>query len=372
MARDWCPSGVLWTSDQDAYLQEHWQEQTDEELAAAVGHPVSSTHARRLKLGLRLRNSSKGPDWTDEELNYIHEVWGEKTIPQIARHLGRSINAVKVKTARLGYTGQKWYGNMMSARKVSELLGVDVHTVCDYWIPKCALKGKAKRLGASKKTTTIIMFDDLLLWLEEHPDLWDSRRLELYALGMEYEWLAEKRKADLLRPARKAQKWTTEEDTYLVGMFRRGGMTYAEMGAVLGRSADAVEHRAARLDVWGTGRYIGQDPWKARREKKEASEKKQLAFRLCSALLARRNSMEWGEFWQKDLCQHWDDVRGCRMRCSECDSCTKFQRIRPQYCRMCGGEFLERREQTYCPKCRAMRKKQAQRKYAVLHKRGRI
>lgn len=45
--------------------------------------------------------------------------------------------------------------------------------------------------------------------------------------------------------------------------------------------------------------------------------------------------------------------------------------IESKYCRMCGGEFLERREQTYCPKCRAMRKKQAQKKYAVLHARGR-
>jgi len=55
--------------------------------------------------------------------------------------------------------------------------------------------------------------------------------------------------------------------------------------------------------------------------------------------------------------------------CFTCDPCTKFQRIRPQYCRLCAGEFLERSEQTYCPKCRSMRKKQAQRKYAVLARR---
>ena len=52
------------------------------------------------------------------------------------------------------------------------------------------------------------------------------------------------------------------------------------------------------------------------------------------------------------------------------------KRLRPifvmDFCRMCGGEFLERQEQTFCPKCRAMRKKQAQRKYAVLHARGRL
>ena len=91
--------------------------------------------------------------------------------------------------------------------------------------------------------------------------------------------------------------------------------------------------------------------------------------RLCGLLLTLRNSMDFGEYWQKDMCQHWSAVRGCTMHCTDCDSCTKFQRIRPQYCRACGGEFLERAEQTYCPKCRAMRKKQAQRKYAILNRR---
>lgn len=246
-----------WTPEQDQYIRDHWQTLTDEEIAVVVGHPVPSTHARRLRLGLKHRTGYKGPNWTQEELDYIREVWGEKTVPQIARHLGRSINAVKVKTTRLGYTGQKWSGEMMSARKVSELLGVDVHAVCDYWIPKCGLKAKRRRLGVTKKTTTIIMFEDLLKWLEDHQDLWDSRRVEMYSLGMEYDWLAEKRKADAARPVRKAQKWTRQEDARLITLFKRGGMTYAEIGAELGRPASGVQHRLYRLDVWGTGKYIG-------------------------------------------------------------------------------------------------------------------
>ena len=58
------------------------------------------------------------------------------------------------------------------------------------------------------------------------------------------------------------------------------------------------------------------------------------------------------------------------MHCSDCDSCTQFQRIRPQYCHLCAREFLDRRKQVLCPKCRAMRKHQAQKKYAVLHAKG--
>lgn len=353
----------LWTKEQDDFLREHWQEMSDEELGNAVGHPTSSTQARRGKLGLYNRKGFRGKDWTQKELDYIQEVWGEKTIPQIAKHLGRSVNAVKVKTNRLGYTGQKWYGNMMSARKVSELLGVDVHAVCDYWIPKCGLKGKAKRLGTSKKTTTIIMFDDLLLWLEEHQDLWDSRRLELYALGMEYDWLTEKRKADATKPIRKAQKWTAQEDARLIAMFKRGGMTYAEMAAELGRPVSGVEHRIHRIDVWGTGKYVGEALREERKAKGEAFEKLALIIRLRNALLIYRNSMAFGEYWQKDLCQMWDDIAGCKAGCTDCDSCTEFVRIKPQYCARCGKTFLERRENRFCKECRDARKRAAQRKW---------
>ena len=356
-----------WTPEQDDFLRTHWQEMSDIELAAAVGHPLRSTQARRTKLGLCHRKGHRGKDWSQEELDYICEVWGEKTIPQIARHLGRSIDAVKVKTVRLGYTSQKWCGSMMSARKVSELLGVDVHAVCDYWIPKCGLKGKKKRLGTSKKTTTIIMFEDLLDWLETHPDLWDSRRVELYALGMEYDWLTEKRRADALRPVRKAQKWTPEEDARLVAMFRRGNMTYAEIAAELGRPESGVEHRVHRLDVWGTGKYVGDTTRKQRKDRSVAFEKAALIIRLRNALLTHRNDMGYGEYWQKDLCQLWSDISGCTAGCTDCDSCTEFIRIQPQYCARCGRTFYERSENRFCKECRTARKKAAQRKWCRIN-----
>ena len=351
----------LWTPEQDAYIAAHWRDQTDEEIAVAVGHPLTSTAARRNKLGFKTRNCCRGKDWTEEEINYIREVWGSKTIPQIARKLGRSINAVKIKAQRIGYTGQKWFGEMMSARKVSELLGVDVHTVCDVWIPKHGLKGVRKRLGKSKKTTTIIMFEDLLKWLEVNQDLWDSRRVELYALGMEYEWLASKRKLDKEKPIRKAFKWTPQEDARLIYLYKRGEMTYAEIAQELNRPASGIEHRLHRIDVWGTGKYIGDRSVEERRERKEQFTRTALMIRLCNVLLAKRNSMEFGEFWQKDMCLNWDDLRGCVAGCTDCDTCSDFVRIKPQYCARCGCTFYERKKNRFCKACRTARKNQAQR-----------
>lgn len=186
------------------------------------------------------------------------------------------------------------------------------------------------------------------------------------------------------RPVRASphNPWS-DEDLQLMAEMIRQGCSYAMIGeACGGRSEKAVRgicwQKYQTEDMDKVRAMLGTGPWgtgapepTAKFAKHKQSVKRTVA-RLCELLLIRRNSMEWGEYWQRDLCQHWSDVRGCLMHSSDCDSCTHFQRIRPQYCRLCGGEFLERQEQTFCPRCRAMRKKQAQRKYAVLHARGRL
>lgn len=198
----------------------------------------------------------QGKNWSQTDLEKLQEMWGEKTIPQIARSLGRTNNAVKIKATRLGLGGQTNYGGLMSARGVSLLLGVDIHAITDYWIPKCGLKGKKTKV-LDKGTKTIIHFDDLVRWLKCNQDKWDSRKVELYALGQEYDWLQKKRQSDKELPTRRFYKWSPYEDSRLISMFRRG-IKIKDIAAELGRSYSAVEHRLMRLDVWGTGKYVGQ------------------------------------------------------------------------------------------------------------------
>lgn len=180
------------------------------------------------------------------------------------------------------------------------------------------------------------------------------------------------------RPVRESSHnpWS-DADLQLMADMIRQGCSYTMIGDVCGgRSEKAV--RGVVFNKYHTENadkvraMLGDGPWGAgapeptvKSEKHKAVVTKPMA-QLCGLLLTIRNSMEFGEYWQKDMCQYWDNIRGCTMHCSDCDSCTKFQRIKPQYCRLCAGEFFDRAEQTYCPKCRAMRKKQAQRKYAVL------
>jgi hypothetical protein len=83
-----------------------------------------------------------------------------------------------------------------------------------------------------------------------------------------------------------------------------------------------------------------------------------LKIRIC-------NYFEAGDYWQRFICQNWND--GCEAGEDNCDECTSFIRIRPQYCKRCGKTFFERGENNFCPECREQRKKQHQHKYMSMH-----
>lgn len=177
------------------------------------------------------------------------------------------------------------------------------------------------------------------------------------------------------RPVREStyNPWT-DADLQMMAEMIRQGYSYAMIGdACGGRSEKAV--RGAVFSKYHTESadkvraMLGDGPWgtgapepTVKSEKHKAAVKK-LTAHLCGLLLTLRNFMEFGGYWQKDMCQLWDNVKGCTAGCADCDSCTSFQRIQPQYCARCGGTFFERSANRFCYSCRVDRKKQAQRKW---------
>lgn len=194
-----------------------------------------------------------GRIWTASEKDYLTENWGYKTAPQIARVLNRSCNGVIIKAKHLKLGASTSAGDMLTARKVSELLGVDVHTVTDRWVKKYGLRAVKKAMLGTRKMC-MINFTDLLIWLKTHPDKWDSRRVDLYAFGTEPDWLKQKRVQDGKREPRKNAKWTPVEDQTVIALFKRG-LTLRQIADRMERSRAGVQHRLLRIDIWGNGKY---------------------------------------------------------------------------------------------------------------------
>ena len=380
--------------------------------------------------------------WTKEEIEYLEERWGNISIGQMAKTLGRTEIGIREKAGKLGLgrfleNGWKYvtkhqfmmalgYGNSGGYKNIS-------------WIKNRGLP--THRITRHKQTFQVIYIDEFWEWAEKNQAFLDFSKFELYALGPEPEWVAAKRKRDYkksqqykmtpwtqqeddrlkkylsdnrytvmelskminrtcgaiqrriqdlqleTRPvkANNQIKWTDEEWGQLAEMIKQG-WNYEDMSDVLGRSTKAIRGRV--FDMYLTERldkvraYIGDGKWGDGQperplrymrvmapEQKEVA-KDQLSLFAFLLLEAAKNKSgvreEYRDYFQKDMCMNWDDIRGCLAGESSCDYCSQFQRIQPQYCCVCGATFYERKEQKVCASCRIRRKKQAQKKYAIL------
>jgi len=81
---------------------------------------------------------NKNPDWTDKEIEILSEMITQYAPITIAHRLHRSLNAIVVKSKRLGYSRRVrdgWY----TKAEVAEILGVD-HKKVQNWINSGAIK----------------------------------------------------------------------------------------------------------------------------------------------------------------------------------------------------------------------------------------
>ena len=168
--------------------------------------------------------------------------------------------------------------------------------------------------------------------------------------------------------------WTPEDFKMLADGIRHGD-SYAAIGKAVGRSEKCVRSKVYNdyltENTDKVREMLGDGPWRSGAPEMDVkhgfyiSRTRQQVRRDLSALDAllrkRMNDLGYDPYWQRFMCMNWDDFNGCSADCTDCDSCTEFRRIQPQYCARCGCTFYERKENLFCAACRTARKKQAQR-----------
>lgn len=174
--------------------------------------------------------------------------------------------------------------------------------------------------------------------------------------------------------ADKGAGWTDEDFAILADMINSGANYYC-ISEILGKSEKAIRGKVFCMYLtenlrkvreilaggkWGDNkpdRPIGKNPTCLDAEDRKTIRSEMST--LCGILVHQiKQHYEDSDFWQKDMCIHWDNRIGCTAGCVDCDACTSFERIRPQYCVRCGATFFERAENRICASCRVARKKQ--------------
>ena len=384
-----------------------------------------------------MSNEQHKKHWTPQEENLLAEWWGDKSIPAIAKRLGRSVTAVKIRAQRLGL------GSVLSAGSyitLNQLLIAVRGTnsgggyITKSWAEKRGLPVHTKRVVNC--SFRVVYLDEFWEWAKKNRSFIDFTKMEPLILGEEPEWVAEQRKNDYQSFAiQRKDPWTPDEDDRLKLLLKQHRYGYAELSEMLHRSAGEIQRRCTDLGIkerpvkadnhgkdaeWQDsdyqrladgiragesytiiGRAIGKSE-KAIRGKvyvkylTESADKvramlgdgewgsgapvptvkqalhlshcrrevrEQLSL-MVAALKYHMNELGYDPYFQRFMCMNWDDFEGCTVGCADCDSCTEFRRIQPQYCARCGCTFYERHENRFCEKCRTARKKAAQRKWS--------
>lgn len=172
--------------------------------------------------------------------------------------------------------------------------------------------------------------------------------------------------------------WTDDDCDRLAELLKRR-VNYEIMSTELGKSSKAIRGKVFSMylteNIDKAAALIGSGRWGEGRpaltinhrllsaaEKQQVKENMSRFAGILKGIIC--SHYDSNDYWQREICMKWEGL--CTAGETDCDSCSSFQRIRPQYCKRCGATFMERKEETFCTACRVARKKQYQRKYMAV------
>lgn len=229
------PKSNEWTDEEISALKELSEKYHYKEIAKLMGKSENAIYLKAKRLDITLIQDRR--KWTEEEEKVLMERWGEMSIEKLGKKLKRSVFSLKVKAVRLGLGPMIDNTEYLTISDVMDIMNVTRDRVSITW------KNAGLKIDSKKLTNTmhiyIINFDDLIEFLKNNQDMWDSRIVEPYMLGPEDNWLLEKRKNDEINPPRFYKKWTDEEKAKAI-MYIKKRKTYKEIASLLDKSECAV------------------------------------------------------------------------------------------------------------------------------------
>jgi hypothetical protein len=186
--------------------------------------------------------------WSEEELQYLEEKWGNVCIDYIAKKLDRSKYAIRIKADKLKLGDSRLSGDKISLNQFSKATGICVYTIKERWM-KHGFKVSKIKQGRFK--TNKIDLNEFWKWAEKNKELVNLAKWEEGILGVEPDWVKEKRKADLMNPSKTNwnRKWTPEEDKLLEEKLKLYRYTYKNLSEEFNRTESAIKRRIYDLVI---------------------------------------------------------------------------------------------------------------------------
>lgn len=185
--------------------------------------------------------------WTKDEVTYLTESWGMKSLKTISERLNRSKNAILMKKQKLGLGAFLDNGDYITVNQLVKTIGYNNSSkVIKTWMKKQLPTINKKVNNNSFK---IIKIDDFWKWAEANKTYLDFSKFERHSLGKEPKWVEEKRQRDIMNSQYKRRNWTKDDDEKLLFLVNQHKYDYTEISERMQRSEIAIQHRLTKLNV---------------------------------------------------------------------------------------------------------------------------
>ena len=272
------PKSNEWTKEEIEELKNLSDKYHYTKIAKMMNKSENSIYLKAKKLGITLIQDRR--EWTKEDEDMLSDLWGNTKIEAIAKKMKRSVFSLKVKAVRmnLGPMIRNNY-DVITISDISDILSVSRDRIIR-WI-SLGLKLKKTKLSKNREYYTITL-QDLLDFLEKNQGLWDSRNLEKNILGIEPDWLIEKRKKDIRTDPNWYHKWSEEEINKTINLFKNG-KNYEEISVIINRSEWSVANLLRNLGY----SYMLPQYWKSKEIKYLRENYKDMTYEEIASYLGR-------------------------------------------------------------------------------------
>ena len=381
-----------WTAEDDDYLSSSWGTTSIPGIAKHLGRTVSAIMNRVQELGL--------PPWLESgeyiSLNALHNAFSgcnfhsyqlkswvkDRGLPVHSKRRGKD-------TYRVVYLDEFWEWaeknrSFLDFSKMEPLaLGEEPPWVADQREKDAtAFRLQRKDPWTSAEDSRLIML--LKMHKYGYAELSEMLHRSAGAIQRRCTDLGIKERPVKADNHSADAKWT-DMDFQILDDGIQNGDSYTQIGRKIGKSEKAIRGKVYFVYLTENADKVrammGDQPWgygapvptvkQAVHLSRTRTDTKAMLEQLAGVLYRRTlelKKVDYDHYFQRAMCMNWDDLHSCCVAgCADCDSCTEFIRMQPQYCVRCGATFFERKETRVCARCRAARKSQAFRKYQRLY-----
>lgn len=185
--------------------------------------------------------------WTKEEQEYLENSWGDISIPKISKKLNRTIRAVQLKAYELGLGSFTEQGDYITFNQLLRVLGYqNSYKYLEKRLKKLDFPIKNKKI--TNQNIKVVHLNDFWKWAEKNKYSLNFAKFEKNSLGLEPDWVDERREEDR-KKLKSKKRWTKEEDKLLICLTKTYKYTYDDLKKRLNRTEEAIKKRLYILKV---------------------------------------------------------------------------------------------------------------------------